>query len=361
MDAQIARLTKVLVVDDQAGYHRLIRAVLGEEYDVESASSGKKALSIIPDFRPDIILLDVAMPDLNGIEVCRKLRADPQARFTKVIFVSGAISLQERLAGYEAGGNDYIMKPFDNEELKSKVRVMSKLKAIEQVDQIKDDFITLISHETRTPIGIIKNAFEIMANDKALERAKIENILRLVEQSVERLSELTEKTILVCKLKSLNSLSLSKTSVKSLNETLREKFPKDSKGREVVDNSDMEEANLSINRDLMGRALQYIIENAVKFSPLSDKILITGEKKDESYVIKVIDSGPGMSRERLSEVFNNFAVGNIMNHSKGLGLSLGLVSQIVELHKGKFSVESMLNEGTVCTIILPWEKGTGIL
>ena len=144
---------KILVVDDDAIDIATIEKLLGEDYDLKTARTGEEALQVAADFQPDIILLDNMMPGINGGDVCRQIRADSELRHTKIIMVSGQSMVSERLEAYQAGADDYITKPFDEDELLAKIQVYLRLKSVEEVDQFKTNVLTLLSHEVRTPLS----------------------------------------------------------------------------------------------------------------------------------------------------------------------------------------------------------------
>ncbi|MCZ6449819.1 MAG: response regulator [Deltaproteobacteria bacterium] len=117
------RQSRILLVDDNPTNLAILAEMLGDEYRWEAATSGEEALEIAPDFQPDLILLDVMMPGINGYETCRRIRANPALRNVKIVMVSAKALVSERLEGYDAGADDYLTKPFDEKELLAKVRV----------------------------------------------------------------------------------------------------------------------------------------------------------------------------------------------------------------------------------------------
>ena len=123
---------KVLIVDDEPINVKLIEEILEYEDDFhyKSAINGLNALAILDEYNPDIIILDIMMPVMSGYEVCMAIKRDKKHRFAKVIMVSGKAMIEERLEGYEAGADDYITKPFVDDELLAKLKVFSKLKKI---------------------------------------------------------------------------------------------------------------------------------------------------------------------------------------------------------------------------------------
>ncbi|HLU48287.1 MAG TPA: response regulator, partial [Planctomycetota bacterium] len=147
----MGRRPSILIVDDHPANIAILEEMLAETYRVMSVSSGTEALEVLGEFRPDLILLDIMMPGIDGYEVCRRVRANPEYRHTKILMLSAKALLEERLAGYGAGADDYVTKPFDEDELMQKIRVFLRLKAEEEVEQLKDDLLSLLHDSERTP------------------------------------------------------------------------------------------------------------------------------------------------------------------------------------------------------------------
>ena len=121
---------KIMIVDDDKLIVKFLNEILHEEYTIQTAYSGNEALDIIHDFLPDIIILDVMMPGIDGYEVCRYIRADPKLCKSKVIFLTAKLIIDDKMKGYDAGGDDYLVKPFEKSELLAKIRVFSRLKYV---------------------------------------------------------------------------------------------------------------------------------------------------------------------------------------------------------------------------------------
>jgi CheY-like chemotaxis protein len=141
------RQDRILIVDNNPVNVAILEEMLGEGCHLATAASGEEALALTSDFRPDLILLDIMMPGIDGYETCRRIRATPALRHTKIIMVSAKALVAERLQEYEAGADDYVTKPFEEEELLAKVRVYLRLKSIEEVDQLKYD---ILHHSARS-------------------------------------------------------------------------------------------------------------------------------------------------------------------------------------------------------------------
>jgi CheY-like chemotaxis protein len=127
---------KILAVDDDRANLNIISEILFDEYEVKTAESGERALEIIKSYTPDLILLDIMMPGIDGYEVCRLLRTDSALAHTKILFLSAKEMLEERLRGYKVGGDDYITKPFEEDELLAKIRVFLKFKSEEAIKSL---------------------------------------------------------------------------------------------------------------------------------------------------------------------------------------------------------------------------------
>lgn len=143
---------KILVVDDNEMNLTILREILESDYTVRTCMSGEEALEVLADDQPEIVLLDIMMPGIDGYEVCRRIRQEKKLAHTKVIMVSAKAMVDERLKGYEVGADDYVTKPFNDEELLSKVRVFLRLKSVEEVDAFKTETLRMLSDQLRTPL-----------------------------------------------------------------------------------------------------------------------------------------------------------------------------------------------------------------
>ena len=148
---------KILTVDDDPNNITIVEELLEDNYDLKTATSGEQALEIAKDFRPDIILLDIMMPGMNGYEVCRRLREHYTSEHTKIIMVSARAMVSERLEGYEVGADDYITKPFDGDEFLAKIRLYMDLKRVKQKDRMWHEVATKAINELRVPVVVAKN------------------------------------------------------------------------------------------------------------------------------------------------------------------------------------------------------------
>lgn len=186
---------RILAVDDSPTNIAIMEKMLGGTYALKTAATGEEALAIAPDFKPDITLLDIMMPGIDGYEVCRKIRANPVIRDTKIIMVSAKAMATERLEGYAAGADDYITKPFDENELLAKIRVYMRLKSVEEVNQLKAGVLSLLGQEVRTHLNGILLPATILMSDEEIVGIERKMLGSMVYRNVKRLHSLLEDII----------------------------------------------------------------------------------------------------------------------------------------------------------------------
>lgn len=154
---------RILVVDDNDVNRLICEEILGHDYRLEMASDGESALAAAASFEPDLILLDVMMPGIDGVEVCRRLRRSSRP-WVKILMVSARALTEDRLAAYEAGADDYVCKPFDEQELLAKVRVHLRLRRTEEIDSVKNKLLSVLQHGNRTPMTSILGTAELLVD-----------------------------------------------------------------------------------------------------------------------------------------------------------------------------------------------------
>jgi len=343
----------VLVVDDDRQARSLIRRIMGQGCDVLEADSGQQALELLTRSRPDLILLDIRMREMDGYEVCRRIRSNPALRLTKIILVSAADSTAERLAGYEAGADDYVTKPFENEELKAKVRVFLNLKHAEEVDALKSDLITLFGHETRTPLaGIIGLTDVLMEHPEATD--EVRRIASKVNESGRQLFEFVRKTGFICRLKRGVEPNLHEGSLlEALHGVLLvSRQAAQHKGIVFEVRADSDPA-FAADWEMIEEILAYLLDNAVKFSLAEGEVTVRVASRDGHHLLSVADRGPGLDAQAIEGVFDEFAVRDTDHHCSGQGLSLAIARHVMELHGGEIRVESVPGEGATFTLSFP--------
>lgn len=351
--------TKVLIVDDDERNCRILQEILGGEFDLETAINGTEALRCVASFSPDIILLDIMMPDMDGLEVTRQIRNDDRHKNIKIILVSGKARLEERLEGYEAGADDYVTKPFDDDEFLAKVRIFSSLRKAEEIDQLKTNFLNLLSHETGTPVNTINTLSSMLLNQSSLSDADRKSVA-LINKSGELLADKIDRILLLSSLKA-DGLCKKRQSVNT-NDLVNEVI--DMVAHLAQDNNIKIRTEFSATKDIaacyesLERAIYFIVENAVQYSPENGEVVIATSLSDDgkAFIIQVSDSGPGLEEDMLSVPFSEFGIQDILHHDAGLGISLAISNLVITLHMGDINVENREDSGAVFTVKLPLEE-----
>ena len=344
---------RVLIVDDIPHNVEILETSLEDKYILATASSGEEALETIPTFRPDLILLDIMMPGIDGYEVCRRIKANENLSYIKIILVTGKALVEERLKGYEVGADDYVTKPFVIRELEAKIKVFLNLKRSQEIDRLKTDLLVLFAHETRTPLNGIIGGTDLLLLDETLDDS-IQQTVRLISESGHRLLDFIDKTMFLCELKSAPKLKMTTQSPAKLINNLIESLSAVAQEKQVsLVLEGGEDLSLDADWIMMEKAVRYVVENAVKFSNENSQVTISLTQKDRYVEIAVIDQGEGIPPEWIDKIFDEFSVKDVVHHQKGQGLSLATTKHILEIHGGAIDVESKVNEGSIFTLSIP--------
>jgi len=346
---------KILAVDDDAVDIMTIEKLLGEHYELRTARTGERALEIAADFRPDIIFLDNMMPGLDGGQVCRQIRMDKALRHTKIIMLSGKSMVSERIEAYEAGADDYITKPFNEEELLAKIRVYLRLKSVEEMDRFKTDVLTLLSHEARTPLNNIIAPAEMLMSEDEIDAGEKKLLVEMVHSAAGRLHRFFENVMLLSSLKSGNwQFNPGQANLCDVvHEAVCEVSTKAAERKVKIEEKFEARLEVCIDSAAITRVITSILDNAIRFSPLGARVRVHVTDDDESISVSVTDWGEGIEADYLPYVFEELSDPDIDHHSKGQGLSLAIARQIILNHNGTISVESEKGSGTTFTVRLP--------
>jgi two-component system sensor histidine kinase/response regulator len=370
---------KILVVDDTPANIQLIASLLdGEGYDIELATSGFDALLSLKEADYDLILLDVMMPEMDGFETCHKIKEIEKYKHIPVIFLTAKTEPDDITRGFKSGGVDYITKPFNAEELLSRVHTHLELKdhresleelvkerteelakvnaelekanlELQNLDHAKNEFINIISHEIRTPLNGILGPIQLMNMD---QKGEVSTRMKILNESVERLEQFSHKMVLLSELRSERySCSLENIQLLPvLNEVLYELKNEIEEKKLDIRITEFENLKIVTDARLIQILLFNIIENAVKESKNEQLISVSNSADENDIRIFVADEAGGMSDQLLRQIFKPFITGGkFVNKNMGLGLYLSKL--IVQTLSGSINVENVDN-GLTVTIVL---------
>jgi two-component system, sensor histidine kinase and response regulator len=374
---------KILIVDDSSTNIQIIGIMLqGNNFELFFAQSGKTAFEIINNNDIDLILLDVMMPEMDGFDICRKLKSDEKTNFIPIIFITARIEEESVIRGFDVGAEDYVTKPFNEKELIARVKthlqikeqkeslktmnellekkVYERTKSLEianeklsRLDQIKSDFLGLISHELRTPLnGII--GFSDLLSEMLTEPEQLAFMKEIVKSS-NLLLKLSNAALLIIELKANSyKMNIERLSVKELVtgtiEGLKQK--QESGNIKIVTDFNPEELFIKADKLLIMKVLTNILDNSIKFSKDNQAITITGKTENENVIIEIIDNGTGFSPDSLGNLFELFSIEDFDHHRDGLGLSLYIAKLIINYHNGQIEAFNRKEGGAVIRITL---------
>jgi signal transduction histidine kinase len=357
-------IANILIVDDIPANLKILGEILkGEGYKVRPVPSGMLALQVAEKEKPDLILLDIMMPDMDGYEVCRQLKANPRLCDIPIIFISALNETNDVVKALKTGGVDFVTKPFQSEEVIARVQTHVKLyqQSIELVNlnATKDKFFSIIAHDLKGTLGGFMGMTEILAEEMPnMEEAEIQDYLGTLRDASVNLFRLLENLLQWARLKQgaipfnpeiLNFNSVAKECIALLQESAK------TKNIEIVQDF-KDEIMVYADNNVLQTILRNLISNAVKFTPKGGVVKISARITDEKSVrISVEDTGIGMSHEMISNLFSPGArTGrNGTDGEPSTGLGLLLCKEFIEKHGGKIHIESEEGKGSAFTFTLP--------
>ncbi|MEL6438197.1 MAG: hybrid sensor histidine kinase/response regulator [Cyanobacteria bacterium J06621_8] len=341
----------ILAVDDIPDNLLLIQLALEQEgYQVILAHDGETALKQIEQAPPNLILLDVMMPGMDGYEVTRRIRQNKNIPFIPILLVT-ARQESSLVQGLDAGADEFVRKPLQIDELLARVRSMLRLK--ETIDQ-RENFVSCLTHDLRTPLVAANRMLDLMIQQvfgdvTGQQREAIANIISSNDNLLAMLNTLLETHQYELGQKTLSFIPVNLQQL--IAEVVTELKPLAlAKNLELRGNLETDVPEVKGDRLELRRVITNLVANAIKFTDQGYVELSLSQ--DESQVlVQVIDTGIGISPEEQKAIFQRFHQGNHRRAGKGLGLYL--CQQIISAHQGKLTVQSPLP-----TSALPTEKGT---
>jgi signal transduction histidine kinase len=360
----------ILVVDDQESIRKLVCLHLRKEgYEVLSACDGREGLVLANQHQPDIIVSDLMMPGMDGIEFCRHIKADKRLRETFFIMLTAKSTIEDKVEGFVSGADDYVVKPFNHHELLARIASAMRIRILEkelrEVSDLKDEFLGMAAHDMRTPLTVIKGWCDLFAErllgDLTAEQVEaIEGInqqaalmLHLVNDLLDVAKIEAGKVQLSCAFHDIYAI---------ISEYLRsQSLVSLKKHIALVNRVPAHLPRVWIDPERLGQVLSNLLSNAFKFSPEHATVTLSAIHNRDFVEVSVADTGVGIPPEDVAKMFEKFAQvsSRPTKGEKGTGLGLAIVKKIVELHGGKVWVKSKVGAGSTFTFSLPTKKSEG--
>ena len=364
----------VLVVDDDPRNRRLLEEYLvGAGYDVRLAHDGLSALEMAAERPPDLVLLDVMMPDLSGLEVCRRLKADPRTRLTQVVLVTALDGTPHKVEGLDTGADDYVAKPVRREEFMAKVRsllrarrllaeleearatVAARNAKLEELEALKETLTQTLVHDLKNPLAAVLGNLELM------ERKVDEPVLHLVRRSKAaawRMHQMIlnlldvgqlEEGKLQLRIEAVDSGSLAMKACVEMEGAAVQR------GVKFVIEAEERVAQIRGDVAVLRRVFDNLLSNAIEHSPKGGLVRVSVTPCDEGIEIAVSDQGTGVPAEYRERIFEKF---QRLEHRKAVpganrGLGLTFCRLAVEAHGGTIWVDEAPGGGALFRTLLP--------
>jgi two-component system, sensor histidine kinase and response regulator len=357
---------KILIVDDDPFVIKTLERILFKKnFLFHSVTSGEKALQVICDINPDIVLLDVLMSDIDGYDVCKKLKKLPGGEHIPVIFLTGNTGIDEVVKGFKAGAVDYIVKPFNTAELVARLETHLELKRsreeIKQMDLLKTKFFSIMTQDIKNSIIGLKGVASFLMheltdvepeNNEPLKLSKIllndsTELYQLLENLIEWASiELGQKKIIT---KEINICKFLHDMVAPFNKDIQHKEIY----LVVICNSDLIKI-MPVSH--LESIMHGLISNAVKYSNKGGKILVEHKFDDNQDIFQITDEGVGMIEEVAENVFrldtpHPKTIGTFKE--KGTGVGLIICKTLADRINGTITLETQKGKGTKAIFSLP--------
>jgi signal transduction histidine kinase len=364
MSADAKPTPGILLVDDTVENLRVLAGMLtGHGFDVRPVTSGRDALNAVAHALPDLILLDVMMPEMNGFDVCLKLRAAPETRDIPVIFLTALDEVDHKVRGFSVGGSDYITKPFQMEEVLSRVQnqlalqtarreLANNFQRLQELERMRDDLVHMVVHDMRSPLAaltmtldLLKTLVEGEAIEVLQDASHIANTLINMANGLLDVSRLEEGRMPLHRAR----CDLSRLVVRTCTE-MQALEPE----RRLVPRA-TEPVTVMCDQALIARVLSNLVGNAMKHTPRGGEITIEVTKTARGARASIQDQGNGVPAELRPRLFEKFAAVTFRDdrrvHSAGLGLAFCKLA--VEAHGGTIGVESGAGSGCTFWFELP--------
>jgi two-component system, sensor histidine kinase and response regulator len=359
---------KILIIDDEEIVLDSCTEILAfSYYQIETAGNGMQGLELMKELRPDLVIVDLKMPGISGLEVLENILIFDPTIVT--IVITGYATVSSAVEAMKKGAYDYLPKPFTPDELRLIVKrgvekrklVLETISLRREKDMLRENFASIVSHELKSPLNAVQqNLFALTAelsgklsedqkNKFERMKSRIDELLNLIRTWLRMISVDIEKIK-----ENFRPISIDLAIAKAIESVESHATRKDIK----ILAPPQEPARLVRGDEgTLAEVFVNIIGNAIKFSRVGSKITVKVEEKEDNILIYISDTGVGISKEDLPFIFGDFYTGKSEHTTeRGSGLGLAISRRIIGMHNGSISVESELGKGSIFIVTLPLLK-----
>jgi len=338
----------ILIVDDSEYNRDLLRLRLRSMGNSFLAASGPEALEIVKNEVLDLVLLDIMMPGMSGMEVLKIIRESKTLLELPVIMVTAKTDSSDIVKALEDGANDYLIKPIDFKIAKARINMQLELK---QLASFREEFMSIASHDLKKPLSMIIDVTEQLMDDIDSEAdvTDMKELLYIISRSGHDIKKLVTEFLDLQAVDNGNlTLSEIDTNVAELVDGLVHKHALHASSKDIEINTTLsgELSSLLVDPERLSQVIQNLIDNALKFSPLGTQVNVATSFNDGFLLFESIDQGPGLNGDDMKRVFTKFA--RLNNKPTGdessSGLGLAICKKVIDLMDGEVGVKNNENQ-----------------
>ena len=361
---------RILVVDDVMSNVLLLKILLtNEKFQVLTANNGTSCLQVCREQHPDLVLLDVMMPDISGFDTAVELKKNPETADIPIIFLTALNSPSDLVHGFQVGANDFLSKPFNKEELIMRVMhqislVAAKRIIVQQNIELKrtisnrDKMYSVIAHDLRSPMASIRMVLNLVVQTVSPEAIGPEMyyLIDKANRETEETHDLLDNLLKWTKSQTGRlKVAFQEFEISDVITGVADIFSLIAETKKIKLTTEYHEDGLKVraDKDMLNTVLRNFLSNAVKFSNENSSIEIVVSRKDNFVKVGIRDHGVGIAPDRIDSIFHKGETTYGTNNEEGSGLGLQLCKDFAVKNGGDVMVESVVGEGSTFSVLVP--------
>jgi two-component system sensor histidine kinase/response regulator len=355
-----------MIVDDNVENLRLLANILGETDRIcRPITDPQSALRSAKHHPPDLILLDIKMPVMDGFELCQTLKKEDGLKDIPVIFISALNETADKTRAFELGGVDYISKPFQEREVKARVKahldlrlqkqqLVENLEKLQKLEQLRDDLVHVILHDIQNPLMLIQGNLQLLTtfeteNLNSQSKRYIKEAANASIQCLDMVGEIltTSKMGSDCL-----QLQLTQTDLNRLTSRIIEAIAPILGSKKITFDPDALVGLVKVDPAIIARVIQNLLNNAIKFSPEDGIVELKIAESGENIIISISDQGPGIPVDQREKIFQKYGQTQSGQKRRGTGLGLYFCKMAAEAHGGAIELRPREDCGSTFVLFL---------